>query len=178
MSLSGNVIHTKMPFWWPLLPLWERIEVRGITPILTFPLRGKGHLAARFSYTVVPVASGMDDSDRRASQPPNQSQSNCLSIRYPEKDADVAGLPTLDRAFLYIMGRMGETGAAPHFSELAAEMVIPMEEGRNLVHEIMATGFPGWLHPDTDWIASFPPFSNIPTQYRITIDGQQKWYAQ
>ena len=76
------------------------------------------------------------------------------------------------------MTRIVETGAAPHYTELAVELGCGVEEGRNIVRGIMSTGFPGWVHPDTDWIASFPPFSNIPTQYRITIDGQQKWYAQ
>ena len=37
---------------------------------------------------------------------------------------------------------------------------------------------PGWMHPDTDLIASFPPFNNQPTQYRISVDGEQKWFAQ
>ena len=90
----------------------------------------------------------------------------------------MADLPVLDKAFLFIMGRMAENGVAPHYTELATELGCTVEEGRSIVHEIMATGFPGWVHPDTDWIASFPPFSNIPTQYRITIGGQQKWYAQ
>ena len=37
---------------------------------------------------------------------------------------------------------------------------------------------PAWLHPDTDYIVSFAPFHNLPTQYRISVDGQQKWFAQ
>jgi len=36
----------------------------------------------------------------------------------------------------------------------------------------------GWLHPDTDYIASFPPLNNLPTQYRITLRGAQRWFAQ
>ena len=47
-----------------------------------------------------------------------------------------------------------------------------------LVHDLMSSGVPGWIHPGTDWIASFPPFNNQPTQYRLTIDGEQKWFAQ
>jgi hypothetical protein len=35
-----------------------------------------------------------------------------------------------------------------------------------------------WLAPGTDLIASFAPFNNQPTQYRITVDGQQKWFGQ
>jgi hypothetical protein len=37
---------------------------------------------------------------------------------------------------------------------------------------------PGWLYPDTDFITSFAPFNNLPTQYPITIEGEQKWFAQ
>ena len=37
---------------------------------------------------------------------------------------------------------------------------------------------PGWVHPGTDYIASFPPFNLQPTHYRVTIDGQPGWYAQ
>ena len=28
------------------------------------------------------------------------------------------------------------------------------------------------------YIVSFAPFHNLPTQYRITVDGEQKWFAQ
>jgi len=34
------------------------------------------------------------------------------------------------------------------------------------------------LFPDTDYISSFAPFSNLPTQYRVSIGGEQKWFAQ
>ena len=43
---------------------------------------------------------------------------------------------------------------------------------------IVGAGISGWLFPDTDYIASFAPFSNLPTQYRITIDGQHGWFGQ
>ena len=36
----------------------------------------------------------------------------------------------------------------------------------------------GWLHPETDYIASFPPLNNLPTQYRISVRGEQRWFAQ
>jgi hypothetical protein len=32
--------------------------------------------------------------------------------------------------------------------------------------------------PDTDYIASFAPFSSVPTQYLVSVDGEQRWYAQ
>ncbi|MBW2204290.1 MAG: hypothetical protein JRF52_09395 [Deltaproteobacteria bacterium] len=62
----------------------------------------------------------------------------------------------LDRTFQIIMKQMVETGQADLFS----------------------AGVPGWLFPNTDLIASFAPFNNLPTQYRITIDGHQKWFGQ
>ena len=40
------------------------------------------------------------------------------------------------------------------------------------------SGIAGWLYPRTDHIVSFAPFNNLPTHYRITIDGRQKWFGQ
>ncbi len=42
----------------------------------------------------------------------------------------------------------------------------------------MGAGTPSWLFPDTDQIASFAPLNNLPTQYRISVEGEQKWFAQ
>jgi len=84
----------------------------------------------------------------------------------------------LEKTFHTIMSRMVETGQAPHYTEIAAELGVPVEEGRKALHELFAAGVPGWLFPNTVLIASFAPFNNLPTQYRITIDGQQKWFGQ
>ena len=84
----------------------------------------------------------------------------------------------LDRTFNTIMRRMVETGQAPHYTELAKELGVSMEEGRTALHDLFSAGIPGWLFPDTDFIVSFAPFNNLPTQFRITIDGQQKWFGQ
>ena len=94
----------------------------------------------------------------------------------------MADLPTLDRAFHCVMRTLVETGQAPHYSQLASELECTIDEGRQILHELMAAatagGGPAWVHPGTDWIASFCPFSNIPTQYRITVGDQQKWFGQ
>ncbi len=91
----------------------------------------------------------------------------------------MANLSDLDRTFHFIMKRMVETGQAPHYTEVASGMGISVEEGRKAFHDLLTTpGIPGWLHPNTDYIASFAPFNNLPTQYRITIEGQQKWFGQ
>jgi len=83
-----------------------------------------------------------------------------------------------DRTFHIVMRHMVETGQSPHYTEIAAELGVPVEEGRKVLHELFAAGIPGWLFPNTDLIASFAPFNNLPTQYRITIEGQQKWFGQ
>ncbi len=84
----------------------------------------------------------------------------------------------LDRVFDIIIKRMVKTGQAPHYTEIAAELGVPVEEGRKVMHELFTAGVPGWLFPKTDFITSFAPFNHLPTQYRITIDGQQKWFGQ
>ena len=84
----------------------------------------------------------------------------------------------LDRTYQAILKRMIETGQAPHYTELAKEFGASPEEGRKILHELFSKRIPGWLFPGTDYIASFAPFSNLPTQYRLTIDDQQKWFGQ
>jgi hypothetical protein len=85
----------------------------------------------------------------------------------------------LDRAFYTIMRSFFHTGQAPHYTGLAKSLGLSMEEGRQVLHDLVDTGVhPAWLHPDTDYIVSFPPFHNLPNQYRITVDGEQKWFAQ
>ena len=84
----------------------------------------------------------------------------------------------LDKTFQIIMKRMVETGQAPHHIEIADELGLSMEEGRQAVHDLFAAGIPGWLFPNTSLITSLAPFNNLPTQYRITVEGQQKWFGQ
>ena len=84
----------------------------------------------------------------------------------------------LDRAFYSIMQRIGGAGQAPHYTGMAADLGLPPEEERQLLRDLMETGIPCWLHPGTDYLVSFAPFHNLPTQYRIPVDGEQKWFAQ
>ena len=90
------------------------------------------------------------------------------------------GSPTLlDKTYNVIITRLVETGQAPHYTEIASALGVSMEEGRRALHELMSAGVLGmWLFPDTDYISSFAPFSNLPTQYRISVGGEQKWFAQ
>ena len=84
----------------------------------------------------------------------------------------------LDHAYHFTMQRFVATGQAPHYTELAAELGSTPEEGKQQLHDLINSGIPAWVHPDTDYIVSFAPFHNLPTQYRISIDAEQKWFAQ
>ena len=90
----------------------------------------------------------------------------------------MSDLEMLDAAFHFIMGMFTETGRAPHFTDLAAHLRVSVDQGRQLFHDLEATGYSFFLHPETDQIVSVAPFNNLPTQYRISIDGEQKWFAQ
>ena len=84
----------------------------------------------------------------------------------------------LDAAYHFIISRIVDTGQATHYSELADHLSIIIGDGRRVLHELAASSGAVRLHPDTDLIEAIPPFSSIPTQYRITVDGQQKWFGQ
>lgn len=92
-------------------------------------------------------------------------------------DAPTIEAAELDEAYASMMRSIVATGHAPHFTELARTLGVAPERGRVLLHELCAVT-PGWMHPGTDWLASFPPFNVQPTQYRITIDDKHGWYGQ
>lgn len=85
---------------------------------------------------------------------------------------------TLNKTFHFILKHFVETGHAPFYMELAAELGVPPNEGRQALQDLFSEMIPGWLFPQTDLITSFAPFNNLPTQYRLTIDGEQKWFGQ
>lgn len=84
----------------------------------------------------------------------------------------------MDEVYHHVMTSFTKSGQAPHFTELAKSFSVPPEEGKGLLHQMLATGVPGWVHPGTDLLASLGPFNNLPTMYRITVEGEQKWFAQ
>jgi alkylmercury lyase-like protein len=90
----------------------------------------------------------------------------------------MADAALVDRMFQRIMRGLVDRGRAPHYAELARALGGSVEEGRLLLHAVMQAYPIGWLHPDTDYIASFPPLNNQPTQYRVTVHGEQRWFAQ
>ena len=90
----------------------------------------------------------------------------------------MSDVQTLDKAYHVIISSLVATGQAPHYSELATALGCPIEEGRQIVHDLAGgTGGAIRLNPDTDWIATVRPFSLIPTPFKISVDGEQKWFG-
>ncbi len=90
----------------------------------------------------------------------------------------MADMKQLEKTYTFITKRMRDTGQAPFYTEIASELGVTVEEGRKALHELLAKGIPGWLFPNTDTISSFSPFRNLPTQYRIGVEDQQRWFGQ
>ncbi len=85
----------------------------------------------------------------------------------------------LDQTFHFIMETFVKRGDAPHYTEIARKFAVHPDEGKKILHDLVNTRvMPMWLYPGTDLIVSFAPFNNLPTQYRITVEGQQKWFGQ
>jgi hypothetical protein len=84
----------------------------------------------------------------------------------------------VQQAYTIIQKHFIQTGRAQHFAELAAALGITPDEAREVQQKAADAGVGCWISYDTDYISSWAPFSNIPTQYLVTIAGDQKWYAQ
>ncbi len=82
-------------------------------------------------------------------------------------------------AYHTVLSGFVRNGRAPHYTDLAADLNLTADEALQLQRDLLdELGGPHWSDPGTDLIASFTPFSNIPTHYRISVGGQQKWYGQ
>jgi len=96
-----------------------------------------------------------------------------------EEEAVVTETSELNATFHFIMEWMVATGQAPDPAQIAVELGVTPVEGQKALRDLFSSfGFPGWLYPNRDAVMSFPPFNVEPTNHRVTIDGEQKWFAQ
>jgi hypothetical protein len=85
----------------------------------------------------------------------------------------------LDRAFHFITETFVDRGYGPHYTEIPKRFGLNPDEGKALLHDVIDSRvMPMWLYPGTDLLVSFAPFNNLPNQYQISVDGQQKWFGQ
>jgi hypothetical protein len=66
-----------------------------------------------------------------------------------KKGGNMSESNQLERTFQIIMKHLMETGQAPHYTKIAADLDVPVEEGRKALHELFSPGFPAWLFPNT-----------------------------
>jgi hypothetical protein len=100
-------------------------------------------------------------------------------LRMGNGDKPMAETELLNRMYHAILEWFVEHGRAPHYVELAHRLDLAAEETRRTLRELVDMGLPGvWQHPSTDYIESFAPFANLPTQYLITVRRRQRWYGQ
>lgn len=98
-------------------------------------------------------------------------------MRLPTNGESVIDSALLDLAYSVILEEITATGRSPHYTELASALDIPLHDARSVIHRLVELT-PGWVHPGTDLLASFPPFNLQPTQYRVWVGGDQRWFAQ
>jgi len=82
------------------------------------------------------------------------------------------------RAYLETLLFMAAAGRAPHYAELSKTLGVSPDQARELQHAAAKAGIGSWFLEGTDFVECWAPFSNIPANHLITIDGEQRWYGQ
>lgn len=87
---------------------------------------------------------------------------------------------TIKATYRTVLTHFIEHGRAPHYSELAQALDVPIDKARELQREAAGAGPVAscWMAHDTDHIESWAPFSNVPTHFKISVDGMQRWFGQ
>jgi len=124
-----------------------------------------------------PYPKPMEFCIKKAVSPIEEMGEGFRGATFP-KGEPMTEVKILDQAHHLMMGSFVEKGSGLHFTELGAALGLEPEAAKTVLHDLVATGIPAWLYPDTDHLASFPPFNNLPTHIRITVDGIQQWWAQ
>ena len=84
----------------------------------------------------------------------------------------------LERLHQRVLREFVARGQAPTYLDLARAEGLAPEEARQALRDLMAAVPACWQHPGTDLIVAYPPFNNLPTWHRVTVEGEQKWTAQ
>ena len=69
-------------------------------------------------------------------------------------------------------------GRAPHFMELGEELGLAPAAALGAQRRLLELPEPWWADSGLDVIVTFRPFANVPTNYRIAVDGRPRWYGQ
>jgi hypothetical protein len=75
-----------------------------------------------------------------------------------------------------ILDSFVSSGRAPSVGEMMAELGLSRTAVLETFPEI-ATIDTFWVEKGTENIRILSPFSNLPTPYKVKVDGEQKWFA-
>ncbi len=84
----------------------------------------------------------------------------------------------VQRAYTTVLEQLIKTGRAPHYTELGNILGLRPDEAKQAQRAAAESSIGCWFVQDTDYVESWAPFSNVPTHYLVTIEGEQKWYGQ
>jgi hypothetical protein len=98
--------------------------------------------------------------------------------RFSWKESDVAQSKLVQKAYTAVVEHFIETGRAPHYTELAQTLGIQPVEARDVQRQAAEASLACWFVQDADYVESWAPFSNVPTHYLVTVEGEQRWYGQ
>jgi hypothetical protein len=92
----------------------------------------------------------------------------------------MASQEDMQRVHKTVLRHFVDTGRAPHYTDLADAFGLSPAEARQLLRETVEGSYysVAWLVPDTDYVSSWAPFSNVPNHNPITIQNEQKWFPQ
>ena len=80
--------------------------------------------------------------------------------------------------YLTVMQHFIDHGRAPHYTQLATMLSLDLPTTKAHLHKAAELGVGCWMAHGTDLVESWAPFHNIPTHYKITVEGEQKWHGQ
>ena len=89
----------------------------------------------------------------------------------------MADAELVQRAYTTILERLIQTARAPHHTELDLALGTTPDQAKELQQSAASAAAGCWIAPETDYVQSWAPFSNIPTQY-VSVDGVEKWYGK
>jgi hypothetical protein len=95
-----------------------------------------------------------------------------------EGAGDMASEQLRNKAFNETTQGFVDTGQSPHYTELASALGVSPDEACEAQHEAAEHSLACWFAPETDYVSSWAPFSNIPNHHQITVGGEQKWFGQ
>ena len=85
--------------------------------------------------------------------------------------------PAVREAYLATLKHFIEEGRAPHYTELSHILGVKPEIALQRQRDAAGVGIGSWMSDNTDYVEAWSPFSNIPTQHLISVDGEQRWYG-